>query len=173
MRSQCDSLGKETGSAGRVLGLYVPLNTTNSSVRSFCSVSAEGALANVVGPRIVIIAAEAWHVAVHPVNTVPPFPVTVDLVVEPNHGTSSQNYLGFPSAIKIFLGTSVSGLDPCIWRHRHCGIDFPGFYMSGALALSAAEAEGDSLAEACLGKTGNAHLQADSAGGGNALGYRP
>lgn len=173
MRPQCDSLGKETGSAGMVLGRYVTLNTANSSVRSSCGVSAEGVLANVAGPRILIIATEAWHVAVHIVNTVPPFPVTIDLVVEPNHGTSFQKYLGFPSAIKIFLIASESGLDICIWRHGHSGIDFPGFDMSGALALSAAEAEGYSLAEASLGKTGHAHLQTDGAGGGNTLGYRP
>ena len=149
------------------------LSATNSSVGACCGIGAVGAQTNVSARRVLPPAVEAWYFTVHIVNIVPPFPVIVDLVVEPNIGTSSQKYLSFPSTIEIFLDDSVRGLHICLWRHRHSGVDFPGVGVSGALALSAAETESDGLAEAGLGKSRYAHLYADCVGVGNAFGYGP
>ena len=102
-------------------------------------------------------AKEAWNFIIHHWNSVPPFPVAINLIVEPNVYTSSNCKVCSPSSIKIGLDNCVSsGHISLLWYWHSC-VYFPGVNVSFFLTLSSRETELDTFWESgiCQGRNSN------------------
>ena len=108
-----------------VVGVKVSSSTTDAVVSALGLVLAEVAEAEVLALGVFLPAGEAWHVGVHHGDCVPPFPVTVDLVVEPSEGAASDGHISSPCGIEIRFNHCICGIDISLRRNRHSGRDVP------------------------------------------------
>lgn len=125
------------------------LSTTNTIILALSLVSAVWSLAEILALRVLVGASKAWDTSIYWIYTIPPFPMIVDLVLEPNINTALDGHISSPSSVKILLNHSVGSIYIGKRRHRHCSIDLPIINMSGWLGWLRWEAQVDRLWECC------------------------
>ena len=111
------------------------LSTTNAVVLSRGFVLAKLVKAEVLAWVVSFPASEAWDISVDQGNSVPPFPVIVDLIVEPNGGASSNGNVSSPGGIEVLLDHCVSCVHILVCGNWNCGINLPGVDMSFGLGI--------------------------------------
>lgn len=109
---------------------------TDAIVCSTWTIFAEGNITYVLARSLLLFPTlEPWDCAVNVVHWVPPLPMIVDLVLEPNIYTATDGYVCSPCAVEILLSDHVCGVDVCVSRHWNDTVDCPWVNMCHRLTL--------------------------------------
>lgn len=109
------------------------LSPTDPVIFTLCLVGAVRSLAEVLALRILVWTSEAWNTSIYWIYTIPPFPMIIDLVLEPHIYAALDSHISSPCCVKILFNHSVCRIHIGQRRHGHCSIDLPIVNMSGWL----------------------------------------
>lgn len=144
-----------------MIGVQVCSCTSDSVILASSLVCAVTALADIKTLRILIVASETWNVAIDIVDIVPPFPMTINLIFEPDVSAPSECNISFPWAVEVLFNHCISSVNKGLRRHWYCCIHFPGIGMCSALALGGWETKLNGFWESGASKSRNASCNAD------------
>ena len=117
--------------------------------------------------------AEPWYVSIDHANWMPPFPMSINLIIEPHISTTSDGHISCPFSIEIWFYHGVSSIDIGVSRYRHCAWNSPRISMCGGLTLGAWHTKSDALRETGFSKLWNWDLYTDWVLISETLGYWP
>lgn len=139
-----------------MVGVQVCSSTSDAVVLASSLVCAITALAYIKTLRILIVASKSWNVPIDIVNIVPPFPMPINLILEPDVCAPSEGNISFPWAVEVLLNYCISSVNKGLRRNRHCCVNFPGIGMSSALALGGWETKLNRFRESSASKSWDA-----------------
>ena len=133
-------------------------SSSNSIVSTLSSVFAEATPASIFSfLRVLIPALESWHIFIYHMDIVPPFPVVIDLVFEPDVNTSSDCHISWEGCVEIFFNYCICSIDIGEgWNWNH-SVYRPFISVSGALWLSARKWQLNSFCEFLFSKIWNSN----------------
>ena len=132
--------------------------TTNSIISTLSSIFAIDCQTEIKGRVTGILpASEARLWTKNAVKAIPPLPVTINLVFEPNISTASHCDVCVPSCVKVLLNHCISGIHISLSRNWHSRRHLPAVNVLSWLGLSAGETEIDGLWESGRCQIGNSN----------------
>ena len=106
-------------------------------------------------------ACEPWNISVDHSNSMPPFPMSIDLIIEPYECAPSNSHISSPLSIKVRFNDSVCSIHVGLSRDWHCTWNSPWISVCCWLTLCAWHAECDTLWKTGLSKFRNRDLHTD------------
>ena len=111
--------------------VQVSSRTANAVVLAFGLIGTVAAEGEIHALGFLVPAFEAWDVAVDGVNAVPPFPMIIDLVMEPNVDAAPDGNVGHPGGVEVLLDHCVGSVNVSIGWDRHLSVNLPCVGVGG------------------------------------------